>query len=178
MESSLNEVIPHPLLLEVLFAFKSKVSSVFRDVLGIHEIDHIAFTRINKDQQLITLSSTPAMEFNLFSGELWRYDKTYQPSWYQSCVQDYWQNLYAPARYDELYYLKQIKHGYPTGLSVAAKMDDEYIIYSLASRKSCAHTKELFANQHQDFYKIGQYCSNSLNVLLNPFMQVEYETSK
>lgn len=187
MENSRNKVMLHPELLEVLFAFRSKVSSVFRDVLGIHEIDHIAFTRINKHNQLLTLSSTPAMEFNLFSSSLWRYDITYTPAWFQLGQQDYWQNLYFPTRYDELYYLKQIKHAYPIGLNLAAKIDEEYIIYSLASRRSCTHTRELFASQHEDFYKIGQYCANKLNPLLNTCdnfsthhlpMQVEYETSK
>ncbi len=187
MENSRNEVVLHPELLEVLFAFRSKVSSVFRDVLGIHEINHIAFTRINKNNQLLTLSSTPAMEFNLFSSSLWRYDKTYTPPWFQLGQQDYWQNLYCHTRYDELYYLKQIKHAYPIGLNLAAKTDEEYIIYSIASRSSCMHTRELFATQHDDFYKIGQYCSNSLNPLLNTCdnfsthhlpIQVEHETSK
>lgn len=187
MENSRNDVMLHPELLEVLFTFKSKVSAVFRDVLGIHEIDHISFTRINQNNQLLALSSTPAMEFNLFSSPLWHYDKTYHPEWYRLCVQDYWQNLYFQSRYDELYYLKQIKHAYPIGLNLAAKMEDEYIIYSLASKKSCAHTRELFATQQEDFYKIGQYCSNILNPLVNDYtnfssstlpMQVDYETSK
>lgn len=169
MENCRNEVMLHPELLEVLFMFKSKVSSVFRDVLGIHEIDHVAFARISEHNQLLVLSSTPAMEFNLFSSVLWRYDKTYQPQWFQTCMQDYWQNLYLHSRYDELYYLKQIKHAYSIGLSLAAKMGEEYYIYSLASRKSCAHTRELFAHQHEDFYKIGQYCSNNLIQLLNSY---------
>jgi hypothetical protein len=187
MENSRNDVMLHPELLEALFAFRSKVSSVFRDVLGIHEIDHIAFTRINKNNQLLTLSSTPALEFNLFSSPLWRYDKAYKPQWFQLCLQDYWQNLYFQTRYDELYYLKQIKHAYPIGINLAAKIDEEYIIYSLASRKSCVHTREIFATQHDDFYKIGQYCSNRLNPILDACdsfssqtlpLQVEYETSK
>lgn len=187
MENSRNEVTLHPNLQEVLFAFRSKVLFVFRDVLGIHEIDHIALTRINKRHQLLTLSSTPALEFNLFSSVLWRYDKTYNPQWFQSGKQEYWQNLYCPTRYDELYYLKQIKHRYPVGLNLAAKIDEEYIIYSLASRKSSTHTQELFATQHEDFYKIGQYCATRLNPLLNNYgdfasaqlpVQVEYELSK
>lgn len=187
MENSRSDVLLHPQFLEVLFAFKSKVSTVFRDILGIHEIDHLSFTRINKNNQLLSLSSTPALEFNLFSSKLWHYDNTYNSQWFTRCVQDYWQNLYDPTRYDELYYLKQIKHSYPTGLNLAAKINDEYIIYSIASHKSCAHTRELFATCHDDFYKIGQYCSNRLNPLLNscdnffshPFpVQVEYETSK
>lgn len=186
MEKSRHEIMLHPELLEILFVFKSKASAVFRDVLGLHEIDHLAFTCINQNHQLISLSSTPALEFNLFSSSLWRYDQAYKPQWFHLGQQDYWQNLYEPERYDELYYLKQIKHAYPIGLNLAAQMEQLYIIYSLASRKSCVHTRELFANQHEDFYKIGQYCVNRLVPLLNAHTnfssptipQVEHETSK
>lgn len=187
MENSRSNLVPHPQFLEILFAFKNKVSTVFRDVLGMHEIHHIALTRINKNNQLLTLSSTPAMEFNLFKSPLWRYDQSYNPKWFNLCTQAYWQTLYNQARYDELYYLKQIKHSFPIGLSLAAKIDDNYVIYSLASHKSCAHTREVFATQQEDFYKIGQYCSNMLSPLFihcdvlasqNLPMQVEYETSK
>jgi hypothetical protein len=187
MENSRKDLVPHPQFLEVLFAFKSKVSSVFRDVLGIHEIHHMALTRINKNNELLTLSSTPAMEFNLFSSTLWRYDQSYNPHWFQLCTQAYWQTLYNQTRYDELYYLKQIKHAFPIGLSLGAKIDDDFVIYSLASHKSCPTTRELFSTQQEDFYKIGQYCSNMLNPLFSHCdkwvsqdlpMQVEYETSK
>lgn len=167
MESSRNNIVLHSHLLEVLFAFKSKVSTVFRDVLGIHEIHHIALTQINPNKELVTFSSTPAMEFNLFSGQLWRYDQTYNPDWFHLCTQAYWQTLYKPTRYDELYYLKQIKHSFPLGMSLAGKLGENHIIYSLASNKSCSHTRELFANHQEDFYKIGQYCSNLLSPLFN-----------
>ena len=186
MENSRNDLVPHPKFLEVLFAFKSKVSTVFRDVLGIHEIHHISLTHISKNNQLIALSSTPAMEFNLFNSPLWRYDQAYNPKWFTLCTQAYWQTLYNQARYDELYYLKQIKHSFPIGLSLAAKINDNFVIYSLASHKSCSHTRELFSTQQEDFYKIGQYCSNMLSPLFNHYdmlpshtpIQVEYETSK
>ncbi|KGP63257.1 hypothetical protein EP47_02915 [Legionella norrlandica] len=187
MENSRSDLILHPQFLEVLFAFKSKVSNVFRDVLGLHEIHHIALTRINKFNELLTLSSTPAMEFNLFNSSLWKYDLTYAPKWYKLCTHDYWQTLYYRGRYDELYYLKQIKHSFPIGLSLAAKMNDYYIIYSMASHKSCSYTRELFSTHQEDFYKIGQYCSNMLNPFFNYYdelpssrslspKQVEYET--
>ena len=183
MENSRNRLKLHPQLLEILFAFKSKISPIFRDVLGIHEIDHVAITRINKSNQLMALSSTPALEFNLFSGSLWHYDQTYNPQWIHQCTQAYWQTLYSPSRYDELYYLKQIKHEYPIGISLAAKVEDDFVIYSLASHKSCSHTRAIFSTQQEDFYKIGQYCSN----MLNPFfaycdslehIQASHETSK
>ncbi|HAZ7572459.1 hypothetical protein OQJ02_13565 [Legionella sp. PATHC032] len=167
MENSQKEIVPHSQLLESLFAFKSKVSKVFRDVLGIHDIHHIALTRINKHNQLLTLSSTPAMEFNLFNSFLWQYDLTYNPKWFKLCTQNDWHSLYNIKHYDELYYLKQIKHGFPIGLSLATKMNENYVIYSIASHKSCAFTREVFSTHQEDFYKIGQYCSNLLHPLFS-----------
>lgn len=187
METSYNPLQLHPQFLEFLFVFKSKVSHIFREVLGIHEVDHIAITRIDKRSQLLTFSSTPALEFNLFNSPLWRHDKSYDPLWFHKGSQAYWQSLYDPSRYDELYYIKQIKHTYPLGLSLAAKIDNEHYIYSLASHKACAVTKEVFATQQDDFYKIGQYCTkmlipffnNEAHLKSNIFSkQVAYEISK
>ncbi len=165
------DVVPHPRFLEALFVFRSKVSSVFLDVLGIHEINHIAITQVNSDRNILTFSSTPAMEFNLFNGNLWRYDKSYQLEWFSRCSQADWRSLYTTERYDELYYLKQIKHHYPIGYSLATKVANTFFIYSLASSRSCGHTRELFANQHEDFYKIGQYCTDMLRHL---FQRLDY----
>jgi hypothetical protein len=187
MENSRNCLVLHPQMLEVLFAHKSKVSNVFRDVLGIHEINHISITRISRDNKLLVLSSTPALEFNLFNGSLWHYDQSYSPHWYHQKTQAYWQTLYSQTRYDELYYLKQIKHGLPLGISLAAQIDDTFVIYSLASKKNCAATQELFATRQEDFYKIGQYCSNILSSTFNSYdslastplsRQAHYEPSK
>lgn len=186
MEYNTNKLILHPEFLEQLFAFKSKVTNVFRDVLGIHEIDHISIARVNKYHQLMALSSTPAMEFNLFTSSLWQYDQSYNPTWFNQGSQAYWQILYQMTRYDELYYIKQIKHNLPLGLSLAAKLGEDSVIYSVASHKSCSHTRDLFATQQEDFYKIGQYCTNLLTPLFSTFdcpsqeltIQDEYETSK
>lgn len=187
MENNPWGIAPHPQLLEFLFAFKSNVSAIFREVLGIHEIDHLSITRVTKNNKLITFSSTPAMEFNLFNGPLWRYDKSYSPEWFNQCTQAPWQSLYNEARYDELYYLKQVKHAFPIGLTLAATLNEEPVIYSLASRKSCPRTQDIFTTQQEDFYRIGQYCLNLLSPLLIscdtatvPYSQtlVDYATSK
>lgn len=168
METSRIEIAPHPNFLEALFAFKSKVSSVFKDILGLYEISHIAVSQINSTLKIVTFSSTPAMEFNLFNSNLWRFDKTYHPDWFRGCNHADWQSLYHCERYDELYYLKQIKHDYPIGYSLATKLGDNFLIYSLASNRSCEQTRELFASQNDDFYKIGQYCTNALsNLFMN-----------
>ncbi|MBA2650347.1 MAG: hypothetical protein H0U75_12295 [Legionella sp.] len=166
MENYHMDVSPHPQLLDFLFAFKSKVSAIFKDILGIHDIDHLAVTQI-KNHQLLTLSSTPAMEYNLFSTNLWCYDKSYNPQWYHLYTQAFWESLYQIRRYDELYYIKQIKHNLPLGLTLASQFGEGTILYSIASHKSCSHTKELFSTQFEDFQKIGQYCANLFSSLFN-----------
>lgn len=162
METGCKNAIPHPQMLEALFAHRSKVSSVFRDVLGLHEIHHIALTEINAKGEILIFSSTPAMEYNLFSTPLWRHDQSYNPLWYSTLTQANWQSLYSPERYDELYYLKQIKHDLPLGFSLAAGRGDTTLIYSIASRSNPDKFSILIQNQLEDLYKIGQYCSNLL----------------
>ena len=170
METSFKEIKPHPLFLEALFAFKAEVSTVFNDVLGLYEINHIAVTQISAARQILTFSSTPAIEFNLFNSNLWRFDKTYHSDWFTTCTRRDWQSLYSRVRYDELYYLKQSKPKYPLGYSFSVKQGSSFLIYSLASHRSCNHTRELFANQFDNFHRIGQYCTKTLR---NLFMECD-----
>ena len=160
MEIASTEVVPHPHLEDILFTFRNKVSRIYREVLGLFEVNHIAISHINEKQELSIFSSTPALEYNLFKSGLWRFDKTYQPPWFTLCTQATWQSLYEEDRYDELYYIKQAKYRYPIGISLAAKLTDAYVIYSFASNKTCDHTQNIFKENHDDLYKIGQYCTN------------------
>ena len=165
MENRPKGVQPHPQLIEMLFAHKIKVSTIFKDVLGMYEINHIAITRVDHQQKILVFSSTPAMEFNLFTSNLWTFDNTYAPAWFQIGTQASWESLYNRDRFNELYYTKQIKHHFPTGLSMAVSQKDGFYIYSIASTRCAQEGLEHFVNHKEDFNKIGQYCVN----LLNPF---------
>lgn len=170
MEICCTQSTPHSQLTDALFMHKKKVSRIFQDVLGIHGIHHLSVTRVNSHNKLLIFSSTPAMEFNLFNSLLWQFDNTYNPEWFKRCIHSAWQMLYSPARYDELYYLRQIKHRFPIAVSMAAKTADEYFIYSMASKTDTPVTQELFTNEIETFYRIGHYCSNQLLPL---FAEVE-----
>lgn len=166
MDSTQQDITLHSDWIETLFAHKAKTRSVFHDVLGIHEINHIAIAYINIDQTLLTFSSTPSIEYNLFRSPLWQLDKCYHPVWFTRCESAFWQTLYDPARYDELYYIKQTKPQYPLGLSLASKMADGHIIYSFASKTDSEYTRDLFNTQQNELHQIGQYCALQLLPLL------------
>ena len=156
----------HPEWLTTLFAHKSTTRAVFSDVLGIHELHHIALTYVSPQYSFITLSSTPSLDFNLFSSALWQLDQSYHPNWIKQCKHAPWQSLYTPERYDELYYIKQAKPRYPIGLSMVTKLYDGYMIYSLASRANSNETQLIFQTQQHELLQLGQYCTSSLLPLL------------
>ncbi|MFY7697712.1 MAG: hypothetical protein ACOVQX_02690 [Legionella sp.] len=159
----------NPQLLDLLFAHKGSVSTIFSDVLGLLNLDHIAIAYLNHKQQLTIFSSTPSLEFNLFNSPLWRLDKTYRPSWYTSCGQASWQELYTRSHYDQLYHVKQNIPGYHRTISFAVKQEENYLVYSFASHSQQPITKEIFAQQHEQLLKIGQYCTKGLLPLFGDY---------
>ncbi len=155
----------HPQWLDKLFAHKSKTRAIFRDVLTLHEVNHIAMTYITPHNTLLTLSSTPSLEYNLFSSVLWRFDNTYNPDWFKQCIHASWQSLYSAERYDELYYIKQIKPRYPLGISIATILGSGHVIYSIASAIDSEYTREIFSTKQDELLKLGQYCTTHLSSL-------------
>ena len=58
---------------------------------------------------------------------------------------------------------------YPLGLSLPENTTDSHIIYSIASHKNCKNSQDIFATEHINFYKIGQYCNNLLLSVLERY---------
>jgi len=158
----MNPITLNPDFFTTLFRHQLAVRNVFKDVLGLYGISHVALTHINEKNQLLSLSSTPSLEFNLFYSQLWRYDKTYHPNWYPQEKPATWQSLYTADRYDDLYFLKQEKYQYALGLSLPIKFNHAYFIYSIASKAIEKDSHTVFKNDHALLYKIGHYCSNKL----------------
>lgn len=152
----------HPYAIDALFAYQNQTSRIFKDVIGLHHLHHIAVSHINDDNQLFTLSSTPSLEFNLFNSPLWQFDRAYHPTWYSLCTSASWDSLYLTEHYEELYQLKQAPYHYVNGISLAAPFAKGYLIFSMAT-----HNKlhRVFEGQEEHLYKIGEYCWNLLSPL-------------
>lgn len=162
MSTRSHSLHPHPRLSEFLFACKRASNRVFYDILGLHDIDHLAITWVTEQHQLIILSSTPALEFNLFQSEQWRFDRTYSLDWMAKRSLDNWHNLYHPACYQALHYIKQVKTHYRHGCSQATLIDNQTVVFSYARI-----TDQVISGIGQDLYKMGLYCAQ----LLQPFVK-------
>ncbi|KTD49885.1 putative FlgJ-like protein [Legionella rubrilucens] len=163
MNTGCNSITPHPQLLEVLFACRQRSARVFNDVLGLHDVDHLAIGFVSPQQQLLILSSTPALEFNLFSRHLWRFDQSYSLTWITKQGFAGWQSLYHPACYHELFYYKQLKTHYRRGHSLAVANKHQPLVFSYASHKD-TETGDI----SRDLGKMGYYCAQLLQPLVEP----------
>ncbi|KTC97789.1 hypothetical protein [Legionella erythra] len=164
MTTRCNPITPHPNLLDLLFAGKQRSARVFDDVLGLHNIDHLAIGFVSQQRQLLILSSTPALEFNLFSQNLWLFDRSYALEWMNKEGFASWQSLYHPACYHELLYYKQLKTHYRQGYSLAVAINGQPLVFSYASQKNIEGE-----NLNRDLCKMGLYCTRLLYPQIAPF---------
>lgn len=162
------EVCLHPRHLHALFGFKKQVSTVFRDILGLHDIHHLSITRVDHYGEILSFSSTPALEFNVFNTMLWRYDRAYQLDWLRQGLQSSWHSLYGEERFDELYYVKQLKYGFHHTQSLALRIGVQHYLFSFASRAVSEVCSENVWLEKKELYKIGRYCLN----LLIPYFEI------
>lgn len=160
------EVTLHPELFHLLFANKFKTWLLFHNLLAAHKIDHLAIYLIDRECKLLCFSSSPALEYNLFNSPLWRFDRSFHPAWYKQGGIATWQSLYCPSRYDELYYLKQIKPHYPWGLSLATTTRFGDVVFSIATHNDGAHLQQQLQSRVEQFYDLGQQCLLELSPLL------------
>lgn len=164
---------PHPLAGNLLFKYKRQAVSVFSDIVGIDEIDHVAIVCIGLSGEAIFLSYTPSLEYNLISTDLWMFDGVYTKQFLQMQRIQVWEHLYHAERYGELKYLKQIKNKFSYGVSISVQHNALHLVYSFAT-KSQEKARELhFCSMESTLVKMGNYCFSRLARLMLPMLMRE-----
>ncbi len=152
--------LPCDTYLDKLFMHRHQFRTIFNEVLGLYAIHHISINFINQNQ-LVTYSSTPALEYNLFSQSLWKFDKTYHANGLVLEKPYHWHELYEKSHFEELIWLKQKRYNYQTGFSYLEKFNSELIIYSFASFNEPDIANE-YVNDMNKLKQIGNYCTQAL----------------
>ncbi len=159
---------PHLNAETLLFKHKRVALGVFRDVIGINEIDHISIACINMNDEVIFISHTPSIEYNLITSGLWVYDMAYHFDFYKNNNNQYWDQLYHHTKLAELTNIKQTTHQFSSGFSIPIKQDNCHLIYSFATKSKDAHSKSFFCDKQDELVKIGHYCFHKLATIFLP----------
>lgn len=150
--------IVHPRAQEILFEQKRKISKIFREVIGHYEMDHLSIAVIKKNNELFFFSSTPSIEFNLIEKNLWAYDGSYHPDFYQTPQCQLWSKLYHPDKLMELRFIKQIMTGYASGFSAAIEFNNFHLVYSFATKSRAPQAEMEFIRLSNTLIKLGNFC--------------------
>lgn len=161
--TAIPHCVPHTQAVTVLFKHKRDALSVFSDVIGLCDIDHLSIAYINSAGESVCLSHTPAIEYHLMTSALWMYDAMHHHDFYHNDQMKLWSDLYHVDRYFELAEVKQIKHGFIAGCSVPVRHPAGHVIYSFATRTPSMNPRLFFFEQQNELIGMGQYCFNQLS---------------
>lgn len=157
-----NEVLLHENILEVLFKYKETLCHKFDDVRGTLLIDHAAITIIDSDNKIIVFSTTPSVEYNIISQDLWKHDASFSLS-YQAANRFYtWEKAYENEYFEELKLVKEVNHGFYLGFNLSKKVGSTQFIYSFATRHQRDGLVEYYRNYINELFAIGDYLYKSV----------------
>ena len=159
---------PHPQAQPILFQHRRALLNVFSDVMGINEIDHISIACITPMSEVIFLSHTPSIEYQLMTSNLWHYDLLHESRFYTNIQPKLWADLYHPQKQVELHAIKQAKERFTAGFSIPIQRDGIHLVYSFATKSPTPHPELFFLSKLDEFKNMGHYCFNQLSELVLP----------
>lgn len=157
-----REVQLHPEALDALFKYKKEIYYKLSDIRGSYNIDHIAINIVTPENQLIVLSISPSVEYNLIIQNLWQYDKSFFPHLYKENEFFYWDDAYLPGHNNLIRTLKQEKHNYHLGIGLARRLGDLHLTYSFATRNPSKELKSYYFKHQSELLLLGDYAFKSI----------------
>lgn len=148
----------HPQLLDILFHHRREISKKFSDVLELHYINHVATIISNPEREIVIFSTTPTVEYNLISSEMWPHDGTISPTFYKTKTFFWWTDAYHQNHFLQLQNIKEKKHNLTLGFCLVREIGDFHLIYSFATRSKRKDLEDYYLAHMDDLLAIGDYC--------------------
>lgn len=154
----------------ILFQNKRAANRVFSDVIGLHDIDHIALTTISPKHELTFLSYTPSLEYNLITHDLWAYDLAYHPDFFKKRQCKLWSDLYHPDKHAELMQIKLHTTGFSAGLSTTLSYTNCTLLLSFATKSKHPEAERQLLEAHPELIRMGRYCFQHISHIFMPYL--------
>jgi len=177
-----SEVILHENILDILFKHKEEIYKKLIDLKGTFLIDHISIKIIDPSGKLLIFSITPSVEYNLIVQGLWKHDKSFSITFQENNDFYPWEMAYSKDYFNEIKYLKEIKHGFTFGFNISKKLGDFNLIYSYATRSKNNGLPDYYEKHRNELAHMGDYgykvISNIYANYCNPNLDIPCTTDK
>jgi len=154
----------HTDIINILFSHKKEVSNKFRDIKGLHCLDHIAINIVNPENEVVIFSFTPSIEYNLIIQGLWQYDITFCSNNYEDNTIIWWDKNSSDTD-NEIRKIKETDHNFTLGFNINKKINGFKLIYSFATRNKDEYIRQYYTKIKQELVLFGDYCYKLINNL-------------
>ncbi|MDF1683179.1 MAG: hypothetical protein P1U36_00835 [Legionellaceae bacterium] len=155
---------------KLIFKHARVAHQIFSDVIGLHDIDHLALTTISPQNELTILSYRPAIEFDLITTDLWHYDRSYHPDFFKTRQCKLWTDLYDQDKYAELMQVKQHSKHMRAGISTTLSYNNCILLLSFGTKSKHPEAGQRLLEAHPELIKMGRYCFQNISHLFMPYL--------
>lgn len=121
----------HPDVLTILFEHRRYIKTIFLNIRGLYEVDHLALTLIDPEGTIIVFSSTPNIEYNLIHQNLWKQDTCFSLHDGQANTLCRWS---FDAQEQDIKKIKLQNNKFNFGFTIPREVEQFKLLYSYATR--------------------------------------------
>lgn len=155
----------HKQVSEISFLHYAKIRSAYAAILSLDKIGHFALEIANPQQELVHLSSTPAIVHNLCSSMLWRYDKNISPTFYKNKDFYWWEEGYCNAHYLDLKIVRELNHGLLGGFTFVKRIEQFHLLYSFGIKQASEQELLVLLSGKEELIQMADQCYEAMREL-------------
>ena len=143
----------HHHILDILFENRSFLRKILQTINGLHEINHFSITLIDPTKKAIIFSTTPSMEYNLITEEMWAIDHGAIHASLENDSIAWW-----ASDHQKINSIKLTHNGYSLGMTMSRYAERFTILYSFATKNRGNDLQTYYRSNIHRLIDIGDYC--------------------
>ena len=135
-----------------------KLGKIYKEVIGIDNVDHFSLNVVDVDGKMSILSYNPQIAYNIFKDGSYLYNGSISPSYYNNFDFYTWDETYDPQYYHALINNMERKNGINKGVVLIKRVQGLTLLYSFATKGNGLDFQTQIQNQREKFYEMGNHC--------------------
>lgn len=148
----------HKEVLNISFRHKYQIKKVFKNILGLYNIDHFSLDLVMPSGEMVFFSGTPSHCYEICRRGYGQYDGIISPDNYENYEFYWWENTYHEKFSDKITQIREGVLGLKNGFMMVRKWNDFYFIYSFATKHRDLKFQSMIVNNINKLLEIGDFC--------------------
>ncbi|STX50140.1 putative FlgJ-like protein [Legionella busanensis] len=166
VDTNETEVMLHPDILNILFEHRRQIRNVFLQINGFYDISHFSLSIVDPSNEMIILSATPNIEYNLIQQDLWKFDSCFSPLQLNNNQLFWWNEISQDDSIkSKIEKIKLQNNHFNLGMTLCRQVGDFYFLYSYATKSLEKDLHNYYSANIFNLINIGDYFYNSISFI-------------